>query len=167
MYRPVKVISSLNQKNLNAETLLKSFYEMVDSLLPKKESLTGDLDRLKLYLNECEEQFKKGNQIVSIKLNEKEAFCIHRNDVVKILHPYVDQALNIFNAILNEQNISKKNEIKRVDFSIMYFSSIFEAILKNRLKDIIDVKNIIQDQRDANALVSLTKLVIYSFKKNI
>ena len=163
MYKPVKVISSLNQKNLNSETLLKSFSEMIDSLLPKKVSLAGDFEMLHSYLSDSEEQFKKGIHIASIKINEKEAFCIHRNDVVKILQPYVDQTLNILNAILNEQNISKKNEIKRMDFSITYFSSIFDAILKNRLKDIIDTKNIIQDQRDANALVSLTKLVILFF----
>jgi hypothetical protein len=164
----MKITSSLLNQQYSANHLLKDFVKLLKSKLSasSNEQLDNDPDMIEDFIEDIEESLKKGEEATTLITNEDESFVIKKSDIENILQIYSYQTIRLLNAILTEQNICRKSDIKRIDIFSSIFPMAFGNILKNKFIKIADSKNIFVDleQKDtsSNTITSVAKLVIYT-----
>ena len=176
MYKPLKITSSLINQQYSANQLLKDFVKLLKSKLSasSREFLDNDPESVENYIDDVEESLKKGEEATTLISPDDESFVIKKSEIENILQIYSYQTIRLLNAILTEQNICRKSDIKRIDIFSSIFPNAFGNILKNKFIKIADSKNIFIDlepkESNSNTITNVAKLVIkiniHYLKKN-
>lgn len=161
MFKPIKVTSSLLNKTLTSSTLKNDLKELIKSKISDDcvQYLNNSDELFQKYIDDIETGFKKGHDAVSLLTTDGECFYVSKREIETVLQPYLNQIIRLLNAILMEQNICKKNEIKRIDLTCSLFPILVGTALSNKLSKITDAKYIHWDYKEANSIASIAKLV--------
>lgn len=173
-------INLLNYLKLKIINLIK-FNAIIDNnqlkyLLNKinYEFNLNNLNTIELNINYLIDQLNDNNENIKIndmkkkkdkkeKKNKKKKnyiLKINKNEIIQILQPYLESSINLLNIILLEQEINKKNDIKRIDISCDYFSFIIINLFKDKLNNkLLDNNNIYYFNNNLQLLQNMAKLV--------
>ncbi len=153
----MKITSSLLNQHFSSTSLVTELTNLI------KDKVLDDCDKnpelLQKHIDEIEFSMKKGKETIVLVSSDDETFCLKKSEIENILQNYINQAIKLLNAVLIEQNICRKNEVKRIDVFSSVFPAAFGSILKTKCLKIVDQKNIHIDQKDTNSIASIAKLV--------
>ena len=169
LYKPMKITSSLLNQQYSAISLSNDFLKLLKSKLSTScgEVLENNPDFVENYIDDIEASVKNGEETTTLISSDDESFVVKKSEIENMLQIYSYQAIRLLNAILTEQNICRKVDIKRIDIFSSVFPNAFGNILKNKFVKIADHKNIFinTDQRDT--ITSVAKLVRYRSRNRV
>ena len=161
MFKPLKITSSLLNKQYASSALYNDFVNLLKSKLSTTcaDEIDNEPELLQKYIEEIEVSLKLGEETTSLISSDNESFIIKKVEIENMLQAYSFQAVRLLNAILTEQNICRKTDIKRIDIFSSIFPNTFGNILRNKFIKIAEQKNIYIDQNNTSTITSVAKFV--------